>query len=481
MTDKAPCLFWFREDLRLADNPALAQAVASGRPVICLYVHDMQEGGQWAAGGARQWWLHGSLASLQADLRDKGAELVIRQGPGAEIVREIVSKCGVEAVFWTRRYAPYQIEADTALKAELEEEGVSVTSVNGRLLFEPWAFKTGAGKPYRVFSPLWRAMQRDGDVRALAAEIEAIGAASHDLASLTLDELALLPSNPDWATGFEPIWQPGEAGAKVRLKRFLDEAVANYADDRNRPDKLGTSGLSPHLQHGEISPVQIWHAVKFAVSKGDIPEDQAQKFLSEIAWREFSYVLLFHNPHILTDELMAKFSAFPWSPDDQNLQAWQRGQTGYPIVDAGMRELWQTGWMHNRVRMIVGSFLVKHLLIDWREGMDWFWDTLVDADIAANTASWQWIAGCGADAAPYFRIFNPMTQGEKFDPNGDYIRRFVPELAHLPTKFLYAPWEAPELVLQEAGVKLGETYPQPIVDHKEAREQALAAYGEIRG
>lgn len=481
MTDKAPCLFWFREDLRLADNPALAQAVASGRPLICLYVHDMEDSGRWAAGGARQWWLHGSLASLQADLNDKGAELVIRQGSSAEIVREIVSQCGVEAVFWTRRYAPYQIEADTALKVELENQGVSVTSVNGRLLFEPWAFKTGAGKPYRVFSPLWRAMQRDGDVRALAPEIEAIDAVSYDLTSVSLDELGLLPTNPDWASGFEPIWQPGEAGAKVRLKRFLDEAVANYADDRNRPDKLGTSGLSPHLQHGEISPVQIWHAVKFAIGKGDIPEDQAQKFLSEIVWREFSYVLLFHNPHMLTDELMAKFSAFPWSPDDEKLQAWQRGQTGYPIVDAGMRELWQTGWMHNRVRMIVGSFLVKHLLIDWRDGMDWFWDTLVDADIAANTASWQWIAGCGADAAPYFRIFNPMTQGEKFDPNGDYIRRFVPELAHLPTKFLYAPWDAPALVLQEAGVKLGETYPRPIVDHKQARERALAAYGEIKG
>lgn len=481
MTDNAPCLFWFREDLRLTDNPALAQAAGSGRPIICLFVHDTDEGAQWAAGGARQWWLHGSLAALQADLEAIGGRLILRQGQGPQIVRELVEACGVEAVYWTRRYAPFQIEADKALKAELEASGVRVSSHNGRLLFEPWAFKTGTGKPYRVFSPLWRTMQRDGTVRDLAPKITRLDTADVSIDSLSLEDLALQPRDPDWAAGFVDIWQPGEAGAAARLTQFLEDAVATYKTDRNRPDKAGTSGLSPHLQYGEISPVQIWHAVKFAAGKGDIPEEQAQKFLSEIAWREFSYVLLFHNPDMLTDELMPKFSAFPWTPDDQKLQAWQRGQTGYPIVDAGMRELWQTGWMHNRVRMIVGSFLVKHLLIDWRDGMDWFWDTLVDADIASNTASWQWIAGCGADAAPYFRIFNPMTQGEKFDPNGDYIRRFVPELEKLPTKFLYAPWEAPELVLLEAGVKLGETYPEPIVDHKQAREQALAAYAEIKG
>jgi deoxyribodipyrimidine photo-lyase len=368
---------------------------------------------------------------------------------------------------------------DTDLKAALGECGVDVTSVNGRLLFEPWALKTGTGGHYRVFTPFWKAMKKAGGVRGIVPRVSMITGYDGDVLGGTIADLDLLPQSPDWAVEFVDHWTPGETGADDRLNRFIDHAAAGYRDDRNRPDMQGTSGLSPHLQHGEISPVQIWHAIHLAADKGDIPEDQADVFLSEIAWREFSHNLLFHHTDLETKEINQKFAGFPWGRDDAHLDAWQRGQTGYPIVDAGMRQLWQTGWMHNRVRMIVGSFLVKHLMIDWRDGKEWFWDTLVDADIAANTASWQWIAGCGADAAPYFRVFNPILQGERFDPNGDYIRKYVPELSELPDKYLFAPWTAPDRVLATAGVVLGDTYPAPVVDHKLGRERALAAYKSI--
>lgn len=476
-----PCIFWFREDLRLRDNPALQTAVSSGQPIICVFIFDEESPGDWSVGGARKWWLHHSLDVLSKDLAAMGGQLVIQRGQADEVLPDLVKTSGADHVYWTRRYAPYQIETDKGIKEGLEQSGVNVTSINGRLLFEPWRFKTGGGTAYRVFTPFWRSLKSEGEVRSPAPTIERLETAKSDVTSLALADLDLLPVSPDWASGFGEVWTPGEAGAKVRLDRFIQDAVANYSDDRNRPDVNGTSGLSPHLQHGEISPVQIWHAVQTAIDSGEIPEKQAQKFLSEIAWREFSYVLLFANPDMLDTEIQKKFEAFPWVDDLGNLEAWQKGITGYPIVDAGMRQLWQTGWMHNRVRMIVGSFLVKHLLIDWRHGMHWFWDTLVDADIGANTASWQWIAGCGADAAPYFRIFNPMTQGTKFDPDGDYVRQFVPEIADLPNKYLNTPWDAPEDVLKEAGVVLGDTYPEPIVDHKQARERALSAYAEIKG
>lgn len=476
----APVVFWFREDLRLSDNPALSAAVATGRPLVCLFVYDADSFGKWGDGGARKWWLHHALERLDKDIEAIGGRLIIREGKQADVVKRFVEEVGADQVFWTRRYAKMQTDLDASIKSALEDEDVAVTSINGRLLFEPWAFETQAGDPYRVFTPFWKAMKSRGDVRGVCERVEKLTAFEADVETLDLADLNLLPTSPDWAKGFEPVWQPGEAGAKAQLDRFFEEAAANYDEDRNRPDKMGTSRLSPHLQYGEIGPVQIWHATLFAVDKGDIPEKQAWKFLSEIAWREFSYVLIFHNPKMLDTELQEKFQDFPWAYDDDKLEAWKRGQTGYPIVDAGMRELWQTGWMHNRVRMIVGSFLVKHLLQDWRDGMAWFWDTLVDADIANNTASWQWIAGCGADAAPYFRIFNPMTQGEKFDPNGDYIRQFVPELNDLPTKHLYAPWEASADVLKKAGVELGKTYPKPIVDHMSARERALEAYESIK-
>lgn len=476
MNDIPPCVFLFREDLRLADNPALNAAFKSGRPVICIFIYDETSDGDWTLGGARKWWLHHSLKSLASNIENLGGQLILLKGKQEDLIPEILDEVGADQVYWTRRYASYQIKIDKQLKSSLQERGVSVTSMNGRLLFEPWHFKTGGNQEYRVFTPFWKAMKARGDFRQPTITPQIIKWGSHLLKSLKLDALELLPTSPDWAHCFSHQWQPGETGAHQRLTQFIKNAAANYRDDRNRPDKVGTSGLSPHLHHGEISPVQIWHAVKFAIEAGEIQEDQADIFLSEIAWREFSYVQLFHNPDMLTKELNSKFSVFPWKSDEVQLRAWQKGETGYPIVDAGMRELWRTGWMHNRVRMIVGSFLVKHLLIDWRDGMNWFWDTLLDADVAANTAGWQWIAGCGADAAPYFRVFNPILQGEKFDPNGEYIRRFIPELAQLPDTYLYAPWKAPLSVLDNAGIKLGQHYPNPIVDHKYAREAALSAY-----
>lgn len=477
MTDPRPCLFLFREDLRLSDNPALVAAVATGRPLICLFVFDPAE----RAGGARKWWLHHALAALAKDVDAAGGQLTLVAGAQNQRVLDIVANANVAEVFWTRRYGPDHIKMDTDLKSALEQSGIQVTSLNGRLLLEPWALKTGTGGHYRVFTPFWKAMKRAGDMRAIVPRVTQMNGYTGDVGGVNSASLALLPEHPNWARAFPDHWTPGEAGADARLTAFISDAATRYRDERNRPDKNGTSGLSPHLHHGEISPIQIWHAVHLAVDKGDIPEDQADVFLSEIAWREFSYTLLFHHPDLETQEINPKFTDFPWGRDDGALAAWQSGQTGYPVVDAGMRQLWQTGWMHNRVRMIVGSFLVKHLMVDWRAGKDWFWDTLVDADLAANSASWQWIAGCGADAAPYFRVFNPILQGERFDPNGDYIRRYVPELSNVPDKYLCAPWTAPAGVLNDAGVTLGVDYPKPIVDHKLGRERALAAYKSISG
>jgi len=475
-----PHLFLFREDLRLTDNPALQAAISSGKPLICLFVHDEVSDGEWIAGGARKWWLHHSLNSLSEDMKAINARLIIIKGSQNEVVTKLVKKHKLEHVYWNRRYGPYQIAQDKELKASLNEQGIAVTSLNGRLLFEPWTFKTGTGAPYRVFTPFWKAMRSHADIRQQLPSVKNIQNYNADNNSVDIDALNLLPTRPNWAKQFGVNWKPGEKGAAERLELFLDRTVQNYHEDRNRPDKTGTSGLSPHLQFGEISPAQIWQAVQNRMVIGNTSEHPAYVFLSEIAWREFSYVLLFHNPDMLETEIKDRFKKFPWSEDIVLLQAWKKGETGYPIVDAGMRQLWQTGWMHNRVRMIVGSFLVKHLLIDWREGMKWFWDTLVDADIAANTASWQWIAGCGADAAPYFRIFNPVIQGKKFDPAGEYIRRYVPELKGLPQKYINTPWEAPDNILKKANITLGQDYPLPIVEHKFARERALAAYSQTK-
>jgi deoxyribodipyrimidine photo-lyase len=475
---QAPLLVWFRDDLRLGDHPALSRAAASGAPVICLYIRETPTGSQRAIGAAAGWWLAQSLRALDASLRGIGNSLVLRSGTAEEVITDVAAATGARTVLWNRRYDAGGIAVDKALKASLREGGTEVESLPGNLLREPWEVKSAVGDPMKVFSPFWRAHQRLGDIRAPLRAPSALPAFAGPLPSEDLQSWELEPTRPNWASAFPQAWTPGEAGAQARLTAFLDEELAGYADGRDRPDRPSTSRLSPHLRFGEISPVQIWHQAHLAAvihaGRG------LAKFLAELGWREFAYHLLFHWPNLAGESFQPRFEAFPFRSDPAALRAWQRGLTGYPLVDAGMRQLWQTGWMHNRVRMVVASFLVKHLLLDWREGESWFWDTLVDADVANNPASWQWVAGSGADAAPYFRIFNPVLQGEKFDPRGDYVRRWVPELAALPAQVIHAPWKAPAAVLAKAGVTLGETYPAPIVDHDAARERALAALSEIR-
>ena len=478
-----PALFWFRDDLRLADNPALTAAAEAG-PVLCLYVID-EGGDRRPLGGAARWWLSRSLRALSDALAGRGATLAIMRGDPEAIIPRLVAEAGIGAVFWNRRYDGAGVTLDTALKQRLREAGVAVTSCNASLLNEPWEVKTVAGTPMKVFTPYWRAARAKGEppppepapTRLRAASLpEALSASV-----LTVDELDLEPTKPDWAGGLRDAWQPGEEGARERLSDFLDEDLRGYAGNRDRPDRTATSRLSPHLRFGEIGPRQIWHATQHAVAGHAGLESDADKFLTEVGWREFSYSLLFHNPDLASANYDRRFDAFPWRRDAKVLRAWQRGMTGYPLVDAGMRELWTTGWMHNRVRMIAASFLIKHLLLDWREGEAWFWDTLVDADPANNPASWQWVAGSGADAAPYFRIFNPVTQGRKFDPAGDYVRRWLPEIAALPDKHIHDPADAPREVLDQAGVTLGETYPRPVISLAAGRARALDALESLSG
>lgn len=470
---------WFRRDLRLCDNPALDAAVKTGSRVICLYIFET-DAELRPMGGASRWWLNKSLKSLRASIEKVGGALVLRKGLARETLNELVAESGAHSVFWNRRYDQAGRDIDGDIKEHLKQQGRNGFSYNGSLLTEPWTQKTGSGGYYKVFTPYWKSVQANYTPPpgfTPPTQLKSVP----DLTSDAISEWDLQPSKPDWSIDFEPKWVPGEDGAKQRLLDFLTAPVSAYKAQRNRPDiESGTSGLSPHLAFGEISPAQIWRATQAKIENGSANRADAMTFLSEIAWREFSYVLLYHNPNLASQNYKAAFDAMPWREDSSALMAWQRGQTGYPIVDAGMRELWATGWMHNRVRMIVASFLTKHLLLHWSHGEDWFWDTLVDADPAANSASWQWTAGSGADAAPYFRVFNPITQGEKFDETGDYVRKWCPELARLPRKFLYQPWEAGPLILHAAGVKLGENYPYPIVDHKEGRERALAAYDILK-
>ncbi|MBL8671005.1 MAG: deoxyribodipyrimidine photo-lyase [Alphaproteobacteria bacterium] len=474
-----PAIVWFRQDLRLSDNPALAAALARGGPVICLYVLD--ETPPWPLGGAARWWLHGSLSALGASIAERGGALVLRRGQADAALDDIIARSGAEAVFWNRCYEPAAIARDGAIKAALRGHGVVAESSNAALLTEPWAVKTKSGGFFQVFTPFWRALRAEAAVPVPAPAPQRIPAPPQPLASDRLEDWALRPLRPDWAGGLREAWTPGEAAAQAQLERFIDEALARYASARDLPAEAVTSRLSPYLHWGEISPRQAWHAAAAAAagSAGALNRS-AEKFQSELAWREFAHHLLFHVPTLPERPWRAEFERFPWRPDARALAAWHRGRTGYPIVDAGMRELWATGWMHNRVRMIAASFLVKHLLLPWQDGARWFWDTLVDADLANNSASWQWVAGCGADAAPYFRIFNPVLQGEKFDPDGRYVRRWVPELARLPDPWLHRPWSAPAETLAQAGVALGRTYPAPLVDLAAARDRALSAFRGLR-
>ncbi len=475
MTEKKPIIVWFRQDLRLTDNPALHAAVKSGAPILPLYVVDEDSGEEWRMGGASRWWLHHSLKSLSNALDNR---LVLKKGDPATIIKNMIESEGVAAVYWNRVYEPQHIARDTELKRSLSEGGIPVKSFNGSLLFDPPNTNKPDGTPYRVFTPFYRrgCLQNGITPRQPLPEPTDLDLHSYRHSD-SLDALELIPKIR-WYEEIESEWCPGEVGAQNRLSAFLSDGISRYDEGRNRPDKSYVSRLSPHLHFGELSPNQAWYAVSPDGSAGDLSSDE-DRFLSELGWREFSYNLLYNEPTLPKNNLQKKFDRFPWHKDLDALQRWQKGQTGYPIVDAGMRELWRTGYMHNRVRMIVGSFLVKNLLLHWHHGAEWFWDTLLDADLASNSASWQWIAGCGADAAPFFRIFNPVTQGKKFDPNGDYVRKYVPELASLPDKFIHNPWEMPAEIARESGVTIGSSYPQPVVDLKTSRERALAAFQSL--
>ena len=468
---KSIAIHWFRQDLRLADNPALTEAVQQG-DVLPIYILDETHAGKHAMGAASRWWLHYSLQSLKHSLDNK---LSIYFGNPVDILNDLITRYNVQAVYWNRCYEPWRIERDTLIKAALEQKGVAVHSYNGSLLWEPWSIKKKDGTHYKVFTPFYRkGCLLAPPPREPLAQPASASYLRDEKNTLTIEQLKLLPTIR-WDKQLEPHWQIGEQAAAERFDQFIEEGLSHYKEGRNFPAKPYTSRLSPHLHFGEVSPNQLWYSVRQVADNKEVDH-----FCSELAWREFSYSQLYHNPDLPEKNLQTKFDRFPWNNNDKALHAWQRGETGIPMVDAGMRQLWQTGYMHNRVRMIVGSFLVKNLRLHWHHGERWFWDTLADADLANNSASWQWIAGCGADAAPYFRIFNPVTQGQKFDPDGEYVRQFVPELARLPNKFLFNPWEAPALVLKEAGVELGRDYPTPIVDLKQSREAALQAFQSLK-
>ncbi|MFZ5731745.1 MAG: cryptochrome/photolyase family protein [Pseudomonadota bacterium] len=476
----ASIIVWFRDDLRLADHPALHAAAKTGAPLVCLYIHDEQTAPKVRPlGGASRWWLAQSLRALDASLQAKGGKLILRKGKSASVLVNAAKETGASAVYWNDiAIAEHQAMARDAID-DLARCNVETKEFPGDLLVDPSQIRNKEGRSLRVFTPFWKRVLALGDpAKPLPAPKKLT--ADLKLPSDRLENWGLEPTKPDWAGGLRETWTPGETSAQRRLSEFLETSIKGYADNRDHPDRESTSRLSPHLRFGEISPRQVWYAARFAAAERPAIARDADKFLSELGWREFSRHLLFDHPELAARNLQESFDAFPWKHDGKAFRAWTRGQTGYPLVDAGMRELWHTGVMHNRVRMVVASFLVKHLLIDWREGEKWFWDTLVDADPANNPASWQWVAGSGADAAPYFRVFNPVLQGEKFDPDGTYVRRWVPELARMPANLIHKPWEGTPLELASAGVTLGKTYPEPIVDHPKARERALAAYAKTR-
>lgn len=471
MSDSSAVIVWFRRDLRLADNPALARAAATGLPIAFVYIHDELCEKAWASGAASRWWLHHSLRALDRSLRELGSRLLLLRGEASATLIRLCHRLGAREVFWNRQFEPERLARDTSVKKSLAAAGIQARSFNGSLLHAPNQVANNSGQPYKVFTPFWN--------RIRSLPTRRLEPVSRELRSLrplprgeSIESLGLLASDAR-LNGFSAWWQPGESNARAALEAFADEKLQVYSTTRDDPSQFGVSRLSPRLHFGELSPVQVWRQID--------GKPGSEAFLRQLVWREFGSHLLFHYPETSHRPMRSEFERFPWQQDSKLLEAWKRGQTGYPLVDAGMRELWSTGWMHNRVRMIAASFLVKHLLQPWQDGAAWFWDTLVDADLANNTLGWQWVAGCGADAAPYFRIFNPTAQGKRFDAKGEYTRRWAPELARLPDRHLFSPWEASSDVLRQAGIKLGVDYPNPLVSHEEARTRALAAYKVMRG
>lgn len=467
---QAITIMWFEQDLRLSDNPALTAGLKQNQ-ILPIFILDDENAGVYQQGGASRWWLHQSLTQLNKQLN---GQLNFYKGDAKSVINDLTKRFNVASIVWNRRYEPWRISRDTQIKKSLIAQGTKVTSFNGALLNEPWTIFKKDQTPYKVFTPYHRQVARVSmETPALPAPHlpEAI---TCDKQALDLNDLSLL-SKKTWGNKLYDYWQPGEAGAYSTLHNFLNNSLTNYKEGRDFPALKAISTLSPHLHFGEISLRQINNALL-----SEPNDNNREHFMRELHWREFSYYLLFHWPDLPHKNLKETFDHFPWNDNRKGLALWQQGLTGYPLVDAGMRELWQTGFMHNRVRMITASFLVKNLLVDWRLGAQWFWDCLVDADLASNSASWQWVAGCGTDASPYFRIFNPTTQGEKFDPQGTYTKHYLPELKDLPAKYLYRPWEAPPELLKKANITLGKTYPSPIVDIKASRERALDAYKQIK-
>lgn len=470
-----PVIMLFNRDLRLADNPAF-YAAAKNRFILPLYILDDNSAGNFKIGQASRWWLHNSLLDLSQRLNNK---LSLYSGDTKSILCEVAKKNDIEEVYWNRCYEPWSLKLEKEIHEELSRLGIKCHIFNGSLLFKPWQILKEDNKPYKIFTAFYNyCCQHHIPPRKILPEPKELNLVANRINSMSINELKLLAA-VKWYDLFRQKWKIGEKAAQEVLNEFLDNGLNNYKKLRNYPAKKNTSQLSPYLHFGEISPNQIWYSAIQLIDK--LSREDINHFLSELGWREFSYYLLYHFPNLPDENMRTNFNNFPWQDNSEVLKLWQKGQTGYPIIDAGMRELWQTGYMHNRVRMIVGSFLVKNLLLDWRHGAAWFLDCLVDADLASNSASWQWVAGCGVDSAPYFRIFNPTLQGKKFDPAGEYIRHFVPEIANLPNKYLFNPWEAPSDLLEQFGVKLGINYPLPIVDLKDSRDKALKAFTSITG
>lgn len=460
-------IVWFRQDLRCVDNEALFEACRTASSVLAVYIKPEHNG----LGQAQHWWLHHSLQALEKKLAVLGIPLCLKQGAPLSVLQELLQATQSDAVFWNRCYEPESIARDTAIKVVLKQQGISVKSFAGALLNEPMQVLTQQGTPFKVFTPFWKAASALVYLQAAQEPVPVKNPLQ--FSGEALEEWNLLPAKPNWAMQFAEMWEPGEEGAARKFEEFIQNGLKNYKEGRNFPAQQHTSLLSPHLHFGEIAPKTIWRRMHEVSLVPDISASNRLHFLSELGWREFSYYLLYHFPYITERNFRENFEHFPWHEDEAAFSAWTKGMTGYPIVDAGMRELWATGYMHNRVRMIAASFLTKDLFIDWRKGAAWFWDTLLDADLANNSASWQWVAGSGADAAPYFRIFNPVLQGEKFDPNGEYVRRWVPELRHVPDKYIHRPWEMPPGITRL-------DYPRPLVEHDKARRLALEYYELIK-